>query len=141
MSLNPAFTPPPLHPACVACLVKKQIDRYPASATRGEILAYMRRLGDMMGSLPDATNGPEIMEAITDIRREVFGDTALEIEGDYAAIKAYFNRYMIRLSEDEGLLDTILASPDPPAGGVGLRHDGELYRFRCHGCGGRGEAP
>lgn len=129
MSLNPAFTPPPLHPACVACLVKKQIDRYPASATRGEILAYMRRLGNMMGSLPDATNGPEIMEAITDIRREVFGNAALEIEGDYAAIKAYFNRYMIRLSETEGLLDTILASPDPLRVALGYAMTGNFIDF------------
>ena len=122
-------TPPPLHPACVACLVKKQIDRYPASASREDVLAYMRRLGDMMMTLTDRANGPEIMEAITDIRREVFGESAAEVEGDYAAIKRYFNRFMMDVAESMGISDTIAASPDPLRVALGYAMTGNFIDF------------
>ena len=123
------FTPPPLHPACVACLVKKQIDRYPASASRREVLAYMRRLGEMMVTLPDRANGPEIMEAITDIRREVFGAAAAEVEGDYAAIKRYFNGYMSDLAEREAVMNTVLSSADPLRVALGYAMTGNFIDF------------
>ena len=129
MPITPLHTPPPLHPACVACLVKKQIDRYPASASREEILAYMRRLGDMMGNMPDTANGPEIMEAITDIRREVFGDAAAGVEGDYAAIKSYFNRFMMELAEAEGIFDTIQTASDPLRVALGYAMTGNFIDF------------
>ena len=122
-------TSPPLHPACVACLVKKQIDRYPASASREDVLAYMRRLGQMMMTLTDRANGPEIMEAITDIRREVFGDSAAEVEGDYASIKRYFNRFMGDVAESEGILRTIQASPDPLRVALGYAMTGNFIDF------------
>ena len=125
----PVDTSTPLHPACVACLIKKQIDRYPASATRDEALDYMRRLGNMVGSLPPHANGPEIMEAITDIRREVFGDAATEVEGDYAAIKGYFNRFMMDFSEAEGLETRIWASPDPLRTALGYAMTGNFIDF------------
>ena len=129
MPHSPVDTSTPLHPACVACLIKKQIDRYPASATRDEALDYMRRLGNMVGSLPPHANGPEIMEAITDIRREVFGDAAAEVEGDYAAIKGYFNRFMMDFSEAEGLETRIWASPDPLRTALGYAMTGNFIDF------------
>ena len=125
----PVDTSAPLHPACVACLIKKQIDRYPASASREDVLAYMRRLGDMMMTLTDLANGPEIMEAITDIRREVFGEAAAEVEGDYAAIKRYFNRFMMDIAESEGIFHTIQASSDPLRVALGYAMTGNFIDF------------
>ena len=125
----PVDTSVPLHPACVACLIKKQIDRYPASASREDVLAYMRRLGDMMMTLTDLANGPEIMEAITDIRREVFGEAAAEVEGDYAAIKRYFNRFMMDIAESEGIFHTIQASFDPLRVALGYAMTGNFIDF------------
>ena len=106
---------PALHPACVYCLVKKQSDRYPASATREQVLTYMRRLGKMMAGLPDRTGGPAIMEAITDIRREVFGEAAREVEQDYKAIKSHFNTLMMDTAAAQDLSHRIEASPTPSA--------------------------
>ena len=106
---------PVLHPACVSCLIKKQIDRYPANAPREEVLTYMRRLGQMMAELPDRTGGPAIMEAITDIRREVFGEAAREVELDYKAIKAHFNTLMMDTAAAQDLPAAWRPPPTPSA--------------------------
>ena len=125
----PEDTSTPLHPAGVACLIKKQIDRYPVSATRDEALDYMRRLGNMVGSLPPYANGPEIMEAITDIRREIFGEAAAEVEVDYAAVKAYFNGFMMEFAAAEGLEERIWASSDPLRTALGYSMTGNFIDF------------
>ena len=120
---------PALHPACVSCLVKKQIDRYPASATREQVLTYMRRLGKMMAELPDRTGGPAIMEAITDIRREVFGEAASEVEADYPALKAHFNALMMDFAAAEGIFDGIMAAADPLRTALGYAMTGNFIDF------------
>ena len=120
---------PVLYPACVSCLIKKQIDRYPASAPREQVLAYMRRLGEMMASLPDRTGGPAIMEAITDIRREIFGAAAAEVEADYPALKAHFNTLMMDFAASEGLLRRITAAEDPLRTALGYAMTGNFIDF------------
>ena len=120
---------PVLHPACVSCLVKKQIDRYPASATREQALTYMRRLGEMMAELPDRTGGPAIMEAITDIRREVFGTAASEVEVDYPALKSHFNALMMDFAAAEGVYDQILTTADPLRTALGYAMTGNFIDF------------
>lgn len=120
---------PALHPACVSCLIKKQIDRYPASAPREQVLTYMRRLGQMMAELPDRTGGPAIMEAITDIRREVFGEAAQEVEQDYGAIKTHFNALMMEVAAVESLSHRIEASPDPLRTALGYAMTGNFIDF------------
>ena len=120
---------PLLQPACVSCLIKKQIDRYPADAPREQVLAYMRRLGELMASLPDRTGGPAIMEAITDIRREVFGEAAAEVENDYPTIKKHFNALMMETASTHGLFDAIMASPDPLRAALGYAMTGNFIDF------------
>ena len=120
---------PALYPACVSCLIKKQIDRYPASATREQALTYMRRLGELMASLPDRTGGPAIMEAITDIRREVFGDAAVLVEADYPAIKRHFNSLMEETVARQGIFEGIMASPDPLRTALGYAMTGNFIDF------------
>ena len=120
---------PVLHPVCVSCLIKKQIDRYPASAPREQVLTYMRRLGQMMAELPDRTGGPEIMEAITDIRREVFGEAANEVEQDYKALKSHFNTLMMNTAAAESLSHRIEASPDPLRTALGYAMTGNFIDF------------
>lgn len=120
---------PVLHPACVSCLIKKQIDRYPANAPREEVLTYMRRLGELMASLPDRTVGPAIMEAITDIRREVFGEAAREVEQDYKAIKSHFNALMMETVANQGISDSIMTSPDPLRAALGYAMTGNFIDF------------
>ena len=120
---------PVVHPACVSCLIKKQIDRYPANAPREEVLTYMRRLGQMMAELPDRTGGPAIMEAITDIRREVFGEAAHEVEQDYKAIKAHFNTLMMDTAAAQDLPRRIGVSPDPLRTALGYAMTGNFIDF------------
>lgn len=120
---------PVLHPACVSCLIKKQIDRYPASAPREQVLTYMRRLGQMMAELPDRTGGPAIMEAITDIRREVFGEAANEVEQDYKALKSHFNTLMMNTAAVQDLPHRIEASPDPLRTALGYAMTGNFIDF------------
>lgn len=120
---------PLLNPACVGCLMKKQMDRYPASATREQALTYIRRLGEMMATLPDRTGGPEILERITDIRAAVFGEAAREVEVDYAAIKTYYNRRMLELSEESGAAARIRAAADPLRAALGYAMTGNFIDF------------
>jgi uncharacterized protein with ATP-grasp and redox domains len=120
---------PVLHPACVSCLIKKQIDRYPATAPREQALTYMRRLGEMMAALPDRTGGPEIMEAITDIRREVFGEAAAEFEVDYATLKTHFNTLMMEIATARDLSRRMEASPDPLRTALGYAMTGNFIDF------------
>ena len=120
---------PLLHPECVSCLIKKQIDIYPKSASREQVLTYMRRLGELMATLPDRTGGPAIMEAITDIRREVFGSAAALVERDYGTIKAHFNRLMMDFVASEGLLTRIWAAEDPLRAALGYAMTGNFIDF------------
>ena len=125
----PLSSQPILYPACVSCLIKKQIDRYPASAPREQVLTYMRRLGEMMASLPDRTGGPAIMEAITDIRREVFGALADEVATDYASLKTHFNTLMMDFAASEGISEGIYAAPDPLRTALGYAMTGNFIDF------------
>lgn len=125
----PTAHSPLLQPACVSCLIKKQIDRYPADAPREQVLTYMRRLGELMASLPDRSGGPAIMEAITDIRREVFGEAAAEVENDYPTIKRHFNDLMMETAATHGLFDAIMASPDPLRAALGYAMTGNFIDF------------
>ena len=102
---------PLLQPACVSCLIKKQIDRYPASAPREQVLTYMRRLGQMMSALPDRTGGPEIMEAIT------------------PAIKRHFNALMMETVATHGLFETVMSSSDPLRAALGYAMTGNFIDF------------
>ena len=129
MSHTPLHDQPLLHPACISCLIKKQIDRYPANAPREQALTYMRRLGELMATLPDRTGGPAIMEAITDIRREVFGDAAAEVEQDYATIKRHFNALMMDTAAKQGIFGEIMASPDPLRVALGYAMTGNFIDF------------
>ncbi len=120
---------PLLSPVCVSCLVKKQMDRYPASASREQVLAYLRRLGEMMASLPDRFCGPEIMEAITDIRRAVFGSLAAEVEVDYTAVKQHFNAWMLDFSAACRLSERIFSAADPLRTALGYAMIGNYIDF------------
>ena len=129
MSQPLTLNQPLLHPACVSCLIKKQIDRYPASAPREQVLTYMRRLGELMASLPDRTGGPAIMEAITDLRREVFGAAADEVEHNYPAIKRHFNALMMKTLATHGISHTVMTSPDPLRTALGYAMTGNFIDF------------
>ena len=120
---------PLLHPECVSCLIKKQIDVYPKSASREQALTYMRRLGELMAALPDRAGGPVIMEAITDIRREVFGPDAASVERDYGAVKTHFNRLMTDVVASAEIYSRVFACDDPLRAALGYAMTGNFIDF------------
>lgn len=120
---------PSLAPICVSCLVKKQMDRYPADATREQVLTYLRRLGNLMANLPDRSSGPALMEAITALRYELFGDAARRMDGDFDAIKRHFNAYMMDFAAEVDLPARIHAADDPLRVALGISMTGNFIDF------------
>ena len=69
------------------------------------------------------------MEAITDIRREVFGDAASAVEQDYATIKRHFNALMMDTAAKQGIFGEIMASSDPLRVALGYAMTGNFIDF------------
>lgn len=69
------------------------------------------------------------MEAITDIRREVFGTAASEVERDYGAIKSHFNRLMMELVASEGIYNRVWSEEDPLRAALGYAMTGNFIDF------------
>ena len=124
---------PLLAPACVTCLFGKAIERYPAEATREEILTYQRRLGELLANLPDRTCGPAILEIITAIHAEVFGDHSDEETARYADIKRHFNALMADFAATEELPARIRAAADPLREALGYAMTGNYIDFGALG--------
>ncbi len=120
---------PRLDPACVSCLVKKQIDRYPPTASPDEVMLYLRRLGALIADLPTHAGGPHVMEAITRLRYELFGDAARAMDGDYAPIKTHFNTLMAATVITRDLRGRIKADPDPLRVALGYAMVGNFIDF------------
>lgn len=129
---TPAHTPT-LAPACVSCLFEKAITRYPADAPREAVLTYQRRLGALLASLPDRTCGPEILESITNIHIEVFGDHSGEEIARYAVIKRHFNALMADFAAAEDLSARIRAASDPLREALGFSMTGNYIDFGALG--------
>ncbi len=119
----------PVSPACVSCLYKKALDRYPADASRGDILAYHRLLGGALAHLPDCTSGPEMQERINELYASVFGDNAAAEVENYAALKRHFNRLMADFAETECLSARICAAADPLRLALGYAMTGNFIDF------------
>ncbi len=124
---NPQF--PPLLPACVGCLFKKAIDAYPADCPREMILAYHRRLGELLANLPDRTCGPEVLGHINAIYAEVFGDHFAEEIERYAVIKHHFNALMMHFAAAEELPARIRRASDPLREALGYSMTGNYIDF------------
>ncbi len=124
---------PPLSPMCVSCLIEKAISRYPADSPRETVLTYQRRIGELLAKLPDRICGPEILEHITDIHIEVFGDHSHEEVERYAAIKRHFNALMMDFAAAEDLSARIDASSDPLREALGYAMTGNYIDFGAVG--------
>ncbi len=124
---------PPVSPACVSCLYKKALDRYPTDAPREAVLDYYRRLGEALAHLSDCTCGPEMQECINDIYAATFGDHSAEEVARYAALKHHFNAWMLEFAASEGLADRIRAAADPLREALGYAMTGNYIDFGALG--------
>ncbi len=120
---------PKLHPACISCLMKKHMDRYPQGADPALVMRYMRRLCALMADLPEYTCGAEIVERVTHLRREIFGADACALETDYASVKRHFNDLMMAFAAAEDIPARIRASEDPLRLALGLSMTGNYIDF------------
>ncbi len=84
-----------LNPECIRCLLKKQITCYPEDARQPQVTEYMQRVLRVIADAPLSAGAPEIVDAIYDIQKRMFGYSR-----DYSSIKTYFNQLMLRLEPD-----------------------------------------
>ncbi len=84
-----------LNPECVSCLVKKQIERYPADISNSRKIKYMQSVLHTVAQAPETMSAPEIVDEIYKIQKRMFG-----ADKDYTKIKKYFNNMMSELAPD-----------------------------------------
>ena len=95
-----------LRPECISCIVNKQIEKYPASASMKDKIGYMKRVLHIIANAPMSMSAPEIVNIIYGIQREMFG-----IETDYTEIKRCFNDLMLKT--EPFMRNEIKKSDDP----------------------------
>jgi len=76
---------------CKNCQIKRNINKYPATASAAEIAEYQRGVRDIVAHC-DGLSTPQISEKMDALRRERFGPAR-----DFTAIKQHFNRLMLNL--------------------------------------------
>ena len=95
-----------LHPQCMSCLLKKQLDHFPQGISEEEQIAYMQRVLRTLADAPKTASAPVLVRAIGKIQKQMFG-----YEEDYSQVKAHFNRVM--LEREEEIRETLRGAKDP----------------------------
>ena len=79
-----------LHPACISCLVKGQMEKAPAGTPDEKKAEYMQRVLKIIGEAPKEYTAPVVVRKINQVQKEMFG-----MEEDYSEIKKHFNEVML----------------------------------------------
>lgn len=79
-----------LRSECVRCLLNNHLESYPQNADEAQKLVFMQRTLQTIAETPRTVSAPEILRNITEIRRELFGESDY-----YAGIKRHFNNVML----------------------------------------------
>lgn len=79
-----------LHPACISCLVKGQMEKTPAGTPDEKKAEYMQRVLKIIGEAPKEYTAPVVVRKINQVQKEMFG-----MEEDYSEIKKHFNEVML----------------------------------------------
>lgn len=79
-----------LHPACISCLVKGQMEKAPAGTPEEKKAEYMQRVLKIIGEAPKEYTAPVVVRKINQVQKEMFG-----MEEDYSEIKKHFNEVML----------------------------------------------
>ncbi len=94
-----------LNEGCVACLLRRKLDNYPAGAEPGAVAEYRRRVRAVIEN-GRGFSSPEVNADISAIYREIFGP-----ERDYTDVKRRFNALMLAL--EPSIQADVDAAPDP----------------------------
>ena len=111
-----------LQAECVACLMKKYMEKIPPDAEETVRLAYLQRLTGILSVAPLTVSAPELVEQINALRRELFG----QVE-DYTLIKPRYNAMM--LERETELRAAIREASDPLAAAVRYAMVGNYIDF------------
>jgi len=95
-----------LRSECISCLLDLHLRSYPKDTDETQKLAFMQRVLQTIAETPKTISAPVIVRDISEIRKEMFGDTDI-----YAEIKQHFNEVM--LSYEEPVRQKLLAAEDP----------------------------
>lgn len=80
-----------LHPACISCLTKSQLEKAPADTPDEIKTEYMQRVLKVIAEAPKEHAAPVVAREIGRIQKEMFG-----IGEDYTQIKVHFNDLMLK---------------------------------------------
>jgi len=80
-----------LHPECISCLLKKQLDNFPEGTPPEKKLLCLQKILGMIAEAPPTTSAPVLVRSIDRIRAELFGAPQ-----DYTEVKRHFNAVMLR---------------------------------------------
>lgn len=94
-----------LNEFCIACLLGKKLNNFPAGAAPEAVAAYQRRVRSAIEN-GRAYSSPEVNAEVSAIYRDIFGP-----ERDYAEVKRRFNALMLNL--EAGMQADVDAAPDP----------------------------
>ena len=114
-----------LNKGCVACLLRKKLNNFPAGAAPERVAEYQRRVRLAIEN-GRAYSSPEVNADVSAIYRDVFGQ-----ERDYADIKRRFNALMLEL--EVAMQADVDAAPDPLARAVQYAMVGNYIDFAALG--------
>lgn len=78
-----------LNSACISCIAKNHMEKYPENLSEEEQIRYKQRLFRLLAEAKTTDSAPLIVKKIDDLRKELFGKGT-----DYTEIKRYFNHYV-----------------------------------------------
>lgn len=79
-----------LRPECISCVMKNQIEKYPADISDDKKIEYMQRILQVISQVPKTMSAPEIVYQINAVQKEMFG-----AQHDYTEEKYHFNKIML----------------------------------------------
>ena len=77
--------------ACISCLTKGHIDKYPEGTSEEQQIEYKQRTLQILGNATENESAPMIVNKLDKLRLEMFG-----MNIDYSDIKQYFNEYVMK---------------------------------------------
>ena len=77
--------------ACISCLTRGHIDKFPENVEEEKQIEYKQRVLQILGNAKDTESAPMIVNKLDKLRLEMFGQNV-----DYTDIKCYFNEYVMK---------------------------------------------